>query len=97
VAILNGDGSSVVETVFVPTLAGLDKGFGEAGVIGGLPVLDKTSCFANWLFQKSSFFIRELTGFLCSCLQDVRGTPPTALPYTLGAFGPDWLSGGFNG
>jgi hypothetical protein len=63
VAILNGDGSSVVETVFVPTLAGLDKGFGEAGVIGGLPVLDKTSCFANWLFQKSSFFIWELNSF----------------------------------
>jgi len=62
-AILNGDGSSVGETVFVPTLAGLDKGFGEAGVIGGLPVLDKTSCFANWLFQKSSFFIWELNGF----------------------------------
>ena len=56
-AILNGDGSSVVETVFVPTLAGLDKGFGEAEIIGGLPVLDIASCFANWLFQKSSFFI----------------------------------------
>jgi hypothetical protein len=36
----------VAETVFVSTLAELDGGFGEAGVIGGLPVLD-TSCFAN--------------------------------------------------
>jgi hypothetical protein len=58
---LNGDGSSVVETVFVPTLAEFDGHIAEAG--GGLPVLDKTSCFANWLFQKSSFFIWELTGF----------------------------------
>jgi len=77
VAILNGDGSSVVETVFVPTLAGLDKGFGEAGVIGGLPVLDKTSCFANWLFQKSSFFIWEFDWV--PLFQDVRGIPFTGL------------------
>ena len=71
-AILNGDGSSVVETVFVPTLAGLDKGFGEAEIIGGLPVLDIASCFANWLFQKSSFFIWGLAGFLCSGKRDIQ-------------------------
>jgi hypothetical protein len=78
-AILNGDGSSVVETVFVPTLAGLDKGFGEAGVIGGLPVLDKTSCFANWLFQKSSFFIWEFDWVPLFQVQDARGIPFTGL------------------
>ena len=60
---LKGDGSSVGETVFVPTLAEFDGGFDGAGIIGGLPVLDIASCFANWLFQKSSFFIWELTGF----------------------------------
>ena len=49
----------MVETVFVPTLTGFNWGLGEVGVIGGLPVLDTVSCFANWLFQKSSFFIWE--------------------------------------
>jgi hypothetical protein len=62
-AILNGDGSSVVEKVFVPTLAGFDGGFDGAGIIGGLPVLDIASCLANWLFQKSSFFIGEFNIF----------------------------------
>ena len=60
---LKGDGSSVMETVFVPTLAEFDGGFDGAGIIGGLPVLDIASCFANWLFQKSSFFIWELNSF----------------------------------
>ena len=61
---LKGDGSSVMETVFVPTLAEFDGGFDGAGIIGGLPVLDIASCFANWLFQKSSFFIWEVGGVL---------------------------------
>ena len=54
---LKGDGFSVVETVFALTLAEFDGGFDGAGIIGGLPVLDIASCFANWLFHKSSFFI----------------------------------------
>jgi len=62
---LKGDGFSVVETVFALTLAEFDGGFDGAGIIGGLPVLDIASCFANWLFQKSSFFIWELNGVLC--------------------------------
>jgi hypothetical protein len=40
----------VAETVFVSTLAEFDAGFGGAEVIEGLPVLEITSCFANWLF-----------------------------------------------
>jgi hypothetical protein len=82
-AILNGDGSSVVETVFVPTLAGLDKGFGEAEIIGGLPVLDIASCFANWLFQKSSFFMLEFDWVPLFQVQDAsalgKSDPPVLI------------------
>ena len=56
----------MVEMVFISVLAEWDSA--EAG--GRLPVLD-TACFANWLFQKSSFFIWELTGVLCRCLQKI--------------------------
>jgi hypothetical protein len=47
------------------------------GVIGGLPVLDTVSCFANWLFQKSSFFIWEFDWV--PLFQDARGIPFTGL------------------
>jgi hypothetical protein len=32
-----------------------------------LPVPGIASYFENWRFQKLSFFIGELTGFLCAC------------------------------
>ena len=76
---LKGDGSSVVETVFALTLAEFDGGFDEAGIIGGLPVLDIASCFANWLFQKSSFFMLEFDWVPLFQVQDARGIPFTGL------------------
>jgi hypothetical protein len=56
-AIPEVDGSSVAEAAFVSTLMGFTAGFDGAGVICGLPVPGAASCFMNWLFQKSSFFI----------------------------------------
>ena len=48
-------------------------GFGEAGIIGGLPALGTASCFANWFFQKSSFFIWELNIFLLLVVNPADG------------------------
>jgi hypothetical protein len=76
-AVLNGDGSSVLETSFVPTLAEFDGGFDGAGIIDGLSVLEIAACFANWLFQKSSFFIWEFDW--APLFQDARGILFTAL------------------
>lgn len=60
-------GFSVAETAFGPTLTGFAGGFAGARVVDGLPVPGIASYFENWRFQKLSFFIGELTGFLCAC------------------------------
>jgi hypothetical protein len=69
----------VVETAFVSTLTGFTIGFGGAGVICGLPVLGAASCFTNWLFQKSSFFMLEFDWVPLFQVQDARGIPFTGL------------------
>jgi len=81
--ILEVDSSSVVETAFDPTLTGFTIGFDGAGVICSLPVLGTASCFMNWLFQKSSFFIWELNSFPFVVVRKILPRPQRVILLTV--------------